>query len=564
MPGAWLVRACLAPNRPVHLRSACSACAEKPQRAHPFVRPCGAHQPEDPQVSMAAASLLHAVFSAMPLMPCRMLPAVMPCHAMPCCLLPRQRHAMPRHASIMPCQPMLSCAMPCLVSHAMPCHAMPCLLLPCHGQPMPCHGQPMSCRALHPFCHALPQSRHATGRHVPTLTQKPATRAACWRACARPRMHRSTSCAWMTMCCCTRACWRRWCETWKQIPRCSWPQARPPACIGRERVTRASACVPASGMRAWRRMPVLHTCTPVHALRAVALSCHAFVMERRHCPQTALPAGYPFDVPAEGAGLLSYCALSYHLPLVVPFSVKVHCAALGHAAVQRAVTPRQQGTVSRPLPATHGAAPPHVACPPRRSAPSLCGAAACCSGRRRCAATRAAYSRRAGRGMLCGGVRKKCTAFCSSLGLHAVRARVFDSLWQPPAPVKALNSVHFPHAGLAGWRLLGRPHSRLQVHRAGPAHLLPRIRHLPAVVRPLGPLASSCILQHCPSGTFPSIGGPANLRLAGWMAAIRCGGGGTTCGASCECLGCAGGAGSRLRHALRFGFFFRRARAPPL
>lgn len=32
--------------------------------------------------------------------------------------------------------------------------------------------------------------------------------------------------------------------------------------------------------------------------------------------------GYPFDVPAEGAGLLSYCALSYHLPLVVPFSVK--------------------------------------------------------------------------------------------------------------------------------------------------------------------------------------------------------------------------------------------------
>ena len=32
-------------------------------------------------------------------------------------------------------------------------------------------------------------------------------------------------------------------------------------------------------------------------------------------------------MPAEGANLLSYCALSYHLPLVVPFSVKVRCAA---------------------------------------------------------------------------------------------------------------------------------------------------------------------------------------------------------------------------------------------
>ena len=34
------------------------------------------------------------------------------------------------------------------------------------------------------------------------------------------------------------------------------------------------------------------------------------------------PAGYPFDVPAEDACLLAYAALSYHLPLIVPFSVK--------------------------------------------------------------------------------------------------------------------------------------------------------------------------------------------------------------------------------------------------
>ena len=32
-------------------------------------------------------------------------------------------------------------------------------------------------------------------------------------------------------------------------------------------------------------------------------------------------AGYPFDIPEAGAGLLTYCALVYHLPLVTAFSV---------------------------------------------------------------------------------------------------------------------------------------------------------------------------------------------------------------------------------------------------
>jgi hypothetical protein len=39
-------------------------------------------------------------------------------------------------------------------------------------------------------------------------------------------------------------------------------------------------------------------------------------------PAAPFLAGYPFDVPAGDAGLLSYAALSYHLPLIVPFSVK--------------------------------------------------------------------------------------------------------------------------------------------------------------------------------------------------------------------------------------------------
>ena len=39
-------------------------------------------------------------------------------------------------------------------------------------------------------------------------------------------------------------------------------------------------------------------------------------------PPPRTHTGYPFDVPCEGAGVLSYCALSYHLPLIVPFSIK--------------------------------------------------------------------------------------------------------------------------------------------------------------------------------------------------------------------------------------------------
>ena len=32
-------------------------------------------------------------------------------------------------------------------------------------------------------------------------------------------------------------------------------------------------------------------------------------------------AGYPFDLPPTGSGLPTYCALVYHLPLLIAFSV---------------------------------------------------------------------------------------------------------------------------------------------------------------------------------------------------------------------------------------------------
>ncbi|GAB4823475.1 hypothetical protein N2152v2_010521 [Parachlorella kessleri] len=39
-------------------------------------------------------------------------------------------------------------------------------------------------------------------------------------------------------------------------------------------------------------------------------------------PSLFMATGYPFDVPPEGANLLTYCVMSYHLPLVIAFSVR--------------------------------------------------------------------------------------------------------------------------------------------------------------------------------------------------------------------------------------------------
>ena len=33
-------------------------------------------------------------------------------------------------------------------------------------------------------------------------------------------------------------------------------------------------------------------------------------------------AGYPFDIPPLGAGLLTHCMLAYHLPLLIAFSTR--------------------------------------------------------------------------------------------------------------------------------------------------------------------------------------------------------------------------------------------------
>ena len=40
------------------------------------------------------------------------------------------------------------------------------------------------------------------------------------------------------------------------------------------------------------------------------------------CRQRPLAAGYPFDIPNTGSNLLTYCVLSYHLPLLIAFSMR--------------------------------------------------------------------------------------------------------------------------------------------------------------------------------------------------------------------------------------------------
>lgn len=41
-------------------------------------------------------------------------------------------------------------------------------------------------------------------------------------------------------------------------------------------------------------------------------------------PRAGMATGYPFDIPSPAAGLLDYAALSYHLPLVIGFSISRH------------------------------------------------------------------------------------------------------------------------------------------------------------------------------------------------------------------------------------------------
>ena len=38
-------------------------------------------------------------------------------------------------------------------------------------------------------------------------------------------------------------------------------------------------------------------------------------------PACFLATGYPVDIPDAGAGLMSYCMLAYHLPLIIAFSL---------------------------------------------------------------------------------------------------------------------------------------------------------------------------------------------------------------------------------------------------
>ncbi len=68
--------------------------------------------------------------------------------------------------------------------------------------------------------------------------------------------------------------------------------------------------------------PPLHT--PAHTHAHTHTHTHTHTHKHPTLTLTPLPCdpGYPFDIPPRGAGLLAYCTLAYHLPLVVPFSLQ--------------------------------------------------------------------------------------------------------------------------------------------------------------------------------------------------------------------------------------------------
>jgi Glycosyl transferase family 21 len=47
----------------------------------------------------------------------------------------------------------------------------------------------------------------------------------------------------------------------------------------------------------------------------------SLIRDMEASPDLRIATGYPFDIPAEHAGILSYAALAYHLPLVIGFSL---------------------------------------------------------------------------------------------------------------------------------------------------------------------------------------------------------------------------------------------------
>ena len=63
------------------------------------------------------------------------------------------------------------------------------------------------------------------------------------------------------------------------------------------------------------KSPLHHGTTSTPRITICSCACQATL---------PCPTGYPFDVPEAGAGIFTYAALAYHLPLMIAFSVKQH------------------------------------------------------------------------------------------------------------------------------------------------------------------------------------------------------------------------------------------------
>ena len=112
------------------------------------------------------------------------------------------------------------------------------------------------------------------------------------------------------------------------------------------------------------------------AQRPARFWCSLSHLRRLSPPACSLCLGYPFDVPPPGANLLAYCALSYHLPLLVAFSVRQRIDFVWYVCweVGRDVSPQYEAACAHFMRALHACtAPWPVGLRHQRHAPSRGG-----------------------------------------------------------------------------------------------------------------------------------------------------------------------------------------------
>jgi hypothetical protein len=101
-------------------------------------------------------------------------------------------------------------------------------------------------------------------------------------------------------------------------------------------------------------------CPSSHACDARA--AHGAAPRRGEDPRDGafMATGYPFDVPAPGSGLFSYCVMAYHLPLIILFCLRGETANVWGGCMLLPLEALRSGSVAL-LQARSPCVPAHVA-----------------------------------------------------------------------------------------------------------------------------------------------------------------------------------------------------------